>query len=84
MIDVTRELVLLGSRTHSTQRQMSLAGIPSSAIDLICITHLHGDHCLGLPGVVQRLALDAVGREVHLCYPAEGEAFMDQRKGSDA
>ncbi|HEY8545241.1 MAG TPA: ribonuclease Z [Acidimicrobiales bacterium] len=43
---------------EGSQRQLLLAGVPSSAIDRICLTHLHGDHCLGLPGVLARMALD--------------------------
>src|SRR6266542_1244409 len=35
---------------EGTQRQLVLAGVPSSAITRICVTHFHGDHCLGLRG----------------------------------
>ena len=54
---------------EGTQRQMILAGVPASAITRICITHFHGDHCLGLPGVLQRMSLDGVDRPVPLVYP---------------
>jgi ribonuclease Z len=47
---------------EGTQRQLTLAGVAASAITRICITHFHGDHCLGLPGVIQRLSLDRVAR----------------------
>ncbi|HET9656401.1 MAG TPA: ribonuclease Z [Kineosporiaceae bacterium] len=57
---------------EGTQRQMSLAGVSASDITRICLTHFHGDHCLGLPGVIQRLSLDAVGHPVHAHYPASG------------
>jgi ribonuclease Z len=36
---------------EGTQRQMLLAGVSPWSIRYICITHFHGDHCLGLPGV---------------------------------
>jgi ribonuclease Z len=49
------------------------AGVPASAITRICLTHVHGDHCFGLPGVLSRLALDGVAHPVHLHYPASGE-----------
>ena len=49
---------LLFDPGEGTQRQMLLAGVASSAITRICLTHFHGDHCLGLPGVLQRLSLD--------------------------
>jgi ribonuclease Z len=44
----------------------------------ICVTHFHGDHCLGLPGVLQRLSLDRVPHPVEVCYPASGQAFFDR------
>ncbi|MBX9246058.1 ribonuclease Z [Actinotalea ferrariae] len=58
---------------EGTQRQMLLAGVPSSAVHRICLTHVHGDHCYGLPGVLSRMVLDGVEHPVHLHYPAEGE-----------
>ena len=63
---------------EGTQRQLLLAGLSASAITRICITHLHGDHCLGLPGVVQRLGLDAVTRPVDLYFPASGLPFIER------
>ncbi len=55
---------------EGTQRQMVLAGVPSSAVDLVCITHLHGDHCLGLPGVLARMSLDGRRAPIEVCAPA--------------
>jgi len=63
---------------EGTQRQLLLAGVSPWTFRHICITHLHGDHCLGLPGVVQRLSLDRVAHPVDLHYPASGEAFVDR------
>jgi len=63
---------------EGTQRQMLLAGVASSAITRICVTHFHGDHCLGLPGVLQRLSLDQVAHPVDVWYPAAGQEFYDR------
>ena len=63
---------------EGTQRQMILAGVASSSITRICVTHFHGDHCLGLPGVLGRLALDRVNRPVDVYYPASGQAYFDR------
>ncbi|MCW2816688.1 MAG: rnz [Nocardioides sp.] len=63
---------------EGAQRQLLLAGVPASAITRICLTHLHGDHCLGLPGVVQRLSLDGVTRPVPVHFPASGEEHYDR------
>jgi ribonuclease Z len=67
---------LLFDPGEGTQRQMLLAGVPSSAITRICLTHFHGDHCLGVPGVIQRLSLDRVAHPVHAHYPASGRHFF--------
>jgi ribonuclease Z len=56
--------------------------VPSSAITRICISHFHGDHCLGLPGVVQRLSLDRVAHPVHAHFPASGRPFFDRLRGA--
>jgi len=65
---------LLFDPGEGTQRQLLLAGVPSTSVTHICLTHAHGDHCLGVPGVVQRMGLDGVRREVPLSYPAEAAA----------
>ena len=69
---------LLFDPGEGTQRQMVLAGVPSSAVTRICLTHFHGDHCLGLPGVLQRLSLDRVPHPVTVHYPATGQAFFER------
>jgi ribonuclease Z len=61
---------------EGTQRQMLLAGVPSSAVTRICLTHFHGDHCLGVPGVVQRMSLDRVAHPVHADFPASGQPYF--------
>jgi ribonuclease Z len=60
------------------QRQMAHMGIAASDITRICVTHFHGDHCFGLPGVISRLALDDVKRPVHCHFPASGQAAFDR------
>jgi ribonuclease Z len=69
---------LLFDPGEGTQRQMLLAGVPSSAVTRICLTHFHGDHCLGVPGVVQRLSLDRVAHPVHAHFPASGRHFFER------
>src|SRR3989344_3203638 len=41
---------------EGTQRQMKIAGINLVKIDKILISHWHGDHVLGLPGLLQTLS----------------------------
>lgn len=67
---------LLFDPGEGTQRQMLLAGARASEITRICLTHFHGDHCLGLPGVLQRMSLDRVPHLVEACYPADGREMF--------
>ncbi|MCU1433931.1 MAG: ribonuclease [Pseudarthrobacter sp.] len=67
---------LLFDPGEGTQRQMIHAGVPATQITRICLTHVHGDHCFGLPGVLSRMALDGVAHPVHLHYPASGEDMV--------
>ncbi|GAA5171558.1 MULTISPECIES: ribonuclease Z [Amycolatopsis] len=63
---------------EGTQRQMLFAGVAASSITRICLTHFHGDHCLGVPGVVQRLSLDGVRHPVHAHFPASGREYFER------
>jgi ribonuclease Z len=73
---------LLFDPGEGAQRQMLLAGVPSSAVTRICLSHFHGDHCLGLPGVLQRMSLDRVRHAVPAHYPASGQVFFDRLRAA--
>ncbi|HLH29102.1 MAG TPA: ribonuclease Z, partial [Acidimicrobiales bacterium] len=63
---------------EGTQRQMTLAGVSATRLRAICITHFHGDHCLGLPGILQRLVLEGVTHPVAVAFPAAGADFFER------
>ena len=63
---------------EGTQRQMIYAGVAASAITRVCVTHFHGDHCLGLAGITQRLSLDEVPHPIHVYFPASGRKYFDR------
>ena len=65
---------------EGTQRQMLMAGVAVSGITKIFISHFHGDHCLGLAGVIQRISLDKVPHPVEVYYPASGQAYYERLK----
>lgn len=58
------------------QRQLRLAGVSAAQITRVCITHFHGDHCLGLPGFVQSRAL-TTDRPLVLHYHAPEVGFVE-------
>ncbi|TDC64019.1 ribonuclease Z [Actinomadura sp. GC306] len=60
---------------EGTQRQMTRAGVAANDVTWICVTHFHGDHCLGVPGVVQRIARDGVEHPVDAAFPASGREY---------
>jgi ribonuclease Z len=66
---------LLFDPGEGTQRQMTFAGVTVNAVNWICLTHFHGDHCMGVPGVVQRISRDGVEHEVNAAFPASGAEY---------
>jgi ribonuclease Z len=70
--------VILFDPGEGTQRQMLMAGVAVSPITRICITHFHGDHSLGLPGVIQRISLDRVPHPVVVNFPAGGRQYFER------
>ncbi|MFI0778168.1 ribonuclease Z [Streptomyces sp. NPDC021212] len=69
---------------EGTQRQMLRAGVAAHDINRICVTHFHGDHSLGLAGVIQRINLDRVPHPVTAHYPASGQRFFDRLRYATA
>ena len=70
---------------EGTQRQCILAGVAIARATAVCITHFHGDHCLGLPGVIQRRALDARSSPgglppLPVFHPADGADYLERMR----
>src|SRR3989338_4498472 len=54
---------------EGTQRQMRIAGVPLSKVTRICISHWHGDHVLGLPGLLLTIASLKLNRKIEIYGP---------------
>jgi ribonuclease Z len=67
---------------EGTQRQLTSFNVRASSITKILLTHFHGDHCLGLPGVIQRLSLDNVKHTVEVYFPSSGQGFFERLLGT--
>ena len=63
---------------EGTQRQFGFVDVTAAATTRICISHFHGDHCLGLPGMIMRLALDQGRLPIPVHYPAGGEEYFQR------
>lgn len=79
--------LLLFDPGEGTQRQCILAGLAIARVDAVCVSHFHGDHCLGLPGVIQRRALDNRSSErpttpLPVFYPREGQEYFDRLRSA--
>ncbi|MGW1534783.1 ribonuclease Z [Streptomyces aureus] len=75
---------LLFDPGEGTQRQMLRAGVAAHDLNRICVTHFHGDHALGLGGVIQRINLDRVPHEVTAHYPLSGQHFFERLRYATA
>jgi ribonuclease Z len=54
---------------EGTQFQLLRAGLSPSRIAVICISHLHGDHLFGLPGLLASQALMSRSAPLHIIGP---------------
>jgi len=70
---------------EGTQRGCAVTGVSIAKATAVCITHFHGDHCLGLPGVIQRRSHENNASErpggldpLPVFYPADGEEYFDR------
>jgi len=68
--------LLLFDCGEGTQRQMVQAKIGFNRKTRIFITHMHGDHVLGLPGILQTMSLLGRERPVHVYGPKGTAAFI--------
>jgi ribonuclease Z len=63
---------------EGTQRQFRKAKINPCKLTRILITHWHGDHILGLPGLFQTLALNNYQKTLHIYGPKGTKKFINQ------
>ena len=73
--------VLLFDCGEGTQYRLMHADLSRVRVDAIFITHLHGDHCYGLPGLLSTLTLQQRRDPVSLVVPSGGHAMLDAFPG---
>ena len=62
---------------EGTQRQMKLVNISPTKITKILITHLHGDHIFGLPGLLQTLASSNYSKTLEIYGPKGTKKYLE-------
>lgn len=73
--------LLLFDCGEGTQYQLLRAGLSPSRLAAIFITHLHGDHFYGLPGLLSTMTLHDRTAPLHLVGPAGLKAFVTSLPG---
>ena len=68
--------VLLFDCGEGTQHQLMRSAVRFGAIEAIFLTHLHGDHLFGLPGLLASMSLNAREKPLALYGPAGIAEFM--------
>ena len=61
---------------EGTQRQLKIAGIKLTKITKILISHWHGDHVLGLPGLIQSMSAAGYEKTLMIYGPTGTKKFM--------
>ena len=67
---------------EGTQHQIMKSNIKSSQIKKIFITHMHGDHIYGLPGLLATLGLSGNSKGIEIYGPAELGSFINSALNS--
>ncbi len=70
--DDGEEMCYLFDCGENAQRQMLIAGLNHMKIKGIFITHWHGDHCLGLPGLIDTMGFDGRKEPIDIYAPSAG------------
>lgn len=61
---------------EGTQRQLRHAGISATKITRLLITHWHGDHILGIPGLIQTLGANNYNKTLYIYGPIGTKKYL--------
>ena len=68
---------------EGTQLQIRRQGLHFGRIHTIFISHLHGDHCFGLPGLLSTLSMLGRTGELHIHGPEGLTEYIDSHRKSE-
>lgn len=78
LIDIGNQLILVDCSGNPIGKILKL-GYRLDHLQLILITHLHIDHCYGLPALLFHLFLEGRSRSIHLAAPAEEFSSLERQ-----
>jgi len=61
---------------EGTQRQLKIAGAKLTKVTKILISHWHGDHVLGIPGLIQSMSAAGYEKTLRIYGPTGSKKFM--------
>lgn len=70
-------IVLLLDCGEGTQHQLLRAPVRSGAIEAILVTHLHGDHVYGIPGLLATLSMNGRTRPLTIVGPNGTREYVE-------
>jgi ribonuclease Z len=76
-VDLERELVLLDCG-EGTQRQFFQSSASFMRVRRVFLTHFHGDHFLGLPGLIQSMCLNHRSEPLDIYGPPDAKEMVDR------
>ena len=59
------------------QRQMRIAGEKPAKITRLCISHWHGDHVFGIPGLLSSMGADQSENTLHVYGPKGSKVYLN-------
>ena len=77
LINYKTENILLDCG-ENIQRQLKLINFSSAKITKLLITHWHGDHSLGIPGLIQSMAENNYSKTLEIYGPKSTRNFMNK------
>jgi len=76
ILDYNHQLILIDCG-EASQIRLTEYKIKRSKIDLICISHLHGDHIYGLPGLLSSLSNSGRTAKLKICGPPNISKYIN-------